>query len=116
MIGRKIALTAAAALALAGCEGGGTAYYSPYYDSWDYGFGYGIYDVHYDGDIDIDRPDRPVPPSGIGGPRPMPPIANAPGAGLGPRPTPYMGGGGGPRVSAGGGGMRGGGGGGRRMR
>ena len=51
----------ATALGLAGCAGGG-AYYGgygyyddPFYDPWDYGFRYGVYDAHEDIDVDVFR-------------------------------------------------------------
>ena len=60
---------ALAALALSGCAGGSSGpAYPPGY--WDYGFRYSIYEHHYDGDITINRPDRPRPPPGVAPGRP----------------------------------------------
>ena len=64
----------AALLILAGCDSSGrsSSYSVNYYD---HGFRYGIYDEHYDVDVDIDRPDRPRPPPGVEPGRPRPPVA-----------------------------------------
>ncbi len=69
---------------LAACEtGGGSVSYrygSPYYYDW--GFRYGVYDVHHDVDVDVNLPDRPRPPPGWRPDRP-----NRPGTGPGTRPN-----------------------------
>jgi hypothetical protein len=61
------------ALVLAACQ---PATYVAY-DTWDYDFRYAIYDDHWDTSGDINRPDRPQPPSNLG-PRPTPPIYTPP--------------------------------------
>ena len=70
----KRAALCAVLLLLAGCgsTGGSSVYSTRYYDQ---GFRYGIYDDHYDVDVDVDRPDRPRPPPGAGPGRPHQPIA-----------------------------------------
>jgi hypothetical protein len=79
---RSALIMLAVALGLAGCEGGG-AYYGgygyyddPFYDPWDYGFRYGVYDTHEDIDVDIDRPDRERPPEFERPDRPRPPTGS----------------------------------------
>jgi hypothetical protein len=89
MMGRRVViLGSVAVLILAGCEGGDGYSYSyyddPFYDPWDYGFRYGIYDVHDDYNVDIDvdrpirdgaRPDRPLPPPSARPPRSSRPVS-----------------------------------------
>jgi hypothetical protein len=71
-------------LVLSACDGVWVGYggYDPYY--YDYGFRHGIYDVHHDIDVDINRPDRPRPPPGAKPERPRPPAARP----ERPRPLP----------------------------
>jgi hypothetical protein len=112
----------ATALGLAACASGGVyyggyGYYDdPFYDPWDYGFRYGVYDTHEDIDVDIDRPDRERPPDFDRPDRPRPPAGSLPDRPSRPpggfdRPSRPVGGGGG---RLGGGGRSFGGGGGRR--
>lgn len=67
---RTIGWVALALMAGACTTGSVGVGYAPGY--WDYGFRYSVYDHHYDHDvnIDINRPDRPRPPPGLGPNRP----------------------------------------------
>ncbi len=71
---RVLMILGFAALALSGCDGGSAyGYYNdPFYDPWDNDFRYGIYDVHDDVSIDIERP---RPPPSARPPRPAHPIS-----------------------------------------
>ena len=116
---RNILIPLASALYLAACAGGGgyyagySYYNDPFYDPWDYGFRYGVYDTQEDIDIDVDHPDRERPPDLDRPDRPLPPSGARP-----DRPSRPPGGFDRPARPAGGGGIGGGGrsfgGGGRR--
>ena len=88
---RRLALVAAVSFGLAGCDGASygvsVGYPYGYGYGYDYGFRSDLYGVHHDVDIDVNLPDRPLPPGGIGGgdrPSTLPAYAGSrPGGGAG---------------------------------